>query len=182
MNRKLNPVRLSKFLSLILRHRALDFGLTPDAEGFVPVDALLPLVQQRFGAEVGRIEISQVVDNSRPSRFELREGLIRATYGHSFQAPVNYPEVTPPPLLYHGTRPDALEQIRREGLHSMQRQYVHLSTTVERAEHVARRRTRTPVILIVHAEQAQAAGILFHSPEPQHYLAEHIPPEFIQFP
>ncbi len=182
MNPKPNPVRLSKFLSLVLRHRAQDVGLTPDAEGFVPFDALLPLVQKQFGSHVGPAEISQVVENSRPKRFEVRDGLIRATYGHSFKTPITYPPVTPPPILYHGTHARALDRIRREGLLSMKRQYVHLSTTIERAEEVARRRTREPVILTVRAQPALAAGILFHSPEPQHYLADHIPPEFIEFP
>ncbi len=182
MNAKPNPVRLSKFLSLVLRHRAQDFGLTPDAEGFVPFDALLPLVQKQFGSHVGPAEISQVVENSRPKRFEVHNGLIRATYGHSLQTPITYPPVAPPPILYHGTHAGALESIRRDGLRSMKRQYVHLSTTVERAEEVARRRTPVPIILTVRAEQAYAAGIIFHSPELQHYLAEHIPPEFIEFP
>ncbi len=177
-----NRVRLSKFLSLVLRHRAQDFGLTPDAEGFVPLDALLSVVQHRFDARISQEDIRQLVETGQPRRFELREGFIRATYGHSYKTPVSYPPVAPPPVLYHGTHPRALDHIRREGLHAMKRQYVHLSTTVERAQEVARRRTDTPIILTVRAAEAHAAGIVFHSPEAKHYLAENIPPEFIQFP
>jgi putative RNA 2'-phosphotransferase len=64
----------------------------------------------------------------------------------------------------------------------MKRQYVHLSTTMERAREVASRRTREPVILSVRALDAHAAGVVFHSPEPQHFLARTIAPQFIEFP
>jgi putative RNA 2'-phosphotransferase len=88
----------------------------------------------------------------------------------------------PPPLLYHGTTGRALAGIRRHGLRPMRRQYVHLSTSVERASTVGGRRTRQPVVLVIRAEAAHAAGIVFHSPEPRHYLAAAIPPEFVDFP
>jgi hypothetical protein len=34
----------------------------------------------------------------------------------------------------------------------------------------------------VWALQAHQVGIIFYHPEPQHYLAKAIPPEFIEFP
>jgi len=176
----MNPVRLSKFLSLALRHRARDFGLAPDAEGFVPLDPLLALIQTRFDPSIERDNITALVETSEPRRFELRGDLIRATYGHSRVA-IDYPPSTPPEILYHGTRPAAIASIRKNGLRAMKRQYVHLSTTQHRAQEVALRRTSEPVILIVHALDAHAAGIVFHSPEPQHFLARAIAPEFIEF-
>ena len=179
-----NLIRLSKFMSLVLRHRAQAFGLTPDAEGFVPLEILVAIVEGKSSLQAGRAEIVTVVEQGQPKRFELRDGLIRATYGHSLglESPIRYPPVMPPPTLFHGTHPQAVPNIRADGLRAMQRQYVHLSTTLERAREVARRRTRTPVILIIRAQAAHAAGIVFHSPEPKHFLARAIPPEFILFP
>lgn len=176
--------RLSQFMSLVLRHRAPAFGLTPDAEGFVPLEALVAIVEKNSHLRVGRSEILAVVENSRPKRYEMRGELIRATYGHSLksEAPIWYPPVEPPPTLFHGTHPRAIESIREHGLRAMNRQYVHLSTTLERARAVAHRRTKTPILLIIRAQAAQAAGITFHSPEPKHFLARAIPPEFILFP
>ena len=177
-------IRLSKFMSLVLRHRAQAFGLVPDAEGFVPLEALVAIVEKNSSLRAGRAEILTVVEHSQPQRFELRGELIRATYGHSLksEAPIRYPVVIPPPTLFHGTHPQAIPNIRASGLRAMQRQYVHLSTTLERAREVARRQTKTPAILIIRAQAAHAAGIVFHSPEPKHYLARAIPPEFILFP
>jgi RNA:NAD 2'-phosphotransferase (TPT1/KptA family) len=40
--------KLSKFLSLMLRHRAIDFGLTLDSEGFAETDAVWAQVQKRY--------------------------------------------------------------------------------------------------------------------------------------
>jgi putative RNA 2'-phosphotransferase len=177
----MNPVRLSKFLSLALRHRACDFGLTPDAQGFVPFDALLALIQTKMDAGVARGEIVALAESGQPRRFELRGDLIRATYGHS-RVDVEYPRVAPPEILYHGTHPGALASIRKDGLRAMKRQYVHLSTTMKRAREVASRRTREPVILSVRALDAHLADVVFHSPEPQHFLARTIAPQFIEFP
>jgi len=177
----LNSIRLSKFFSLALRHRARDFGLTPDAEGFVPLTELLAFIQTRFDPQLTRADITALVESSEPRRFELRGDLIRATYGHSCVA-IEYPPATPPEILYHGTHPAAVASIRKNGLRAMKRQYVHLSTTMERAREVSSRRTRAPVILIVRALAAHAAGTAFHSPEPKHFLARTIAPEFINFP
>lgn len=182
----MNLTHLSKFMSLVLRHRAPAFGLAPDGEGFVPLDALVAVVEKNAPLRAGREEILRVVEMGQPRRYEIKDGLIRATYGHSksqkLGAAVAYPAVEPPSLLYHGTQPEALAAIRQQGLSAMHRQYVHLSTTVERAQDVSRRRTKAPVLVIIQAQAAHAAGIEFYSPEPKHYLAKRIPPEFIVFP
>ncbi len=177
-------VKLSKFMSLVLRHRPRDFGLELDEEGFVPLDALVALVERQHGLPFGREDVLEVVEHGQPKRFEIRGDRIRATYGHSRKAApqVVYPPVEPPPLLYHGTHPAALAGIRKQGIRAMARQYVHLSTTVERALEVAGRRTGSPVILTIRAQEAYAAGVVFHSPEPKHFLAQAIAVEYIDFP
>ena len=179
-----DPVRVSKFLSLVLRHRASEFGLAPDAEGYVPLAAVAALVERELRVLDGRATITALMAADGQQRFEVAGPLIRARYGHSraTPAPVIYPPVAPPPRLYHGTHPRALTGIRRDGLRAMSRQYVHLSTSEDRAREVAGRRTGEPVILTVDAAAAHAAGTVFHSPEPRHYLATAIPPAFIEFP
>lgn len=64
----------------------------------------------------------------------------------------------------------------------MGRQYVHLATTRAEAERVGVRRARSPAILTIRARAAHCAGIAFYSPDPDHFLARSIPPEFIEFP
>lgn len=180
----MNDTRLSKFMSLVLRHRAADFGLKPDAEGFVPLEALARIAAEQLGATLADVRRLAEVGDGVKKRFEIRGELIRARYGHSLDlgTPVEYPPVEPPVVLYHGTTPHALAGIRAEGLKAMNRQYVHLSTTPDRAKEVAGRRTRRIVLLTIRAQAAHRAGVVFHAPEPQHYLARAIPVEFIEFP
>lgn len=85
----------------------------------------------------------------------------------------------PPEILYHGTTPGALPAIRKGGLRSMKRQYVHLSASIETATRVAERRTETAVILAVHAGEAARSGVEFFHPEPELYLAKAVPSQYI---
>ena len=178
-----DPARLSKFLSLVLRHRAGEFGLVPDGEGFVSLAELLDVVEGHAPPPAGREDVLRLLADPEQRRFELRDERVRASYGHSrAQPPVSYPPVEPPEQLFHGTSPTAVAHVRRTGLRPMGRQYVHLSVTRGEAERVGVRRARPPVVLTIRARAAHAAGIRFHSPEPSHFLARSIPPEFIDFP
>jgi putative RNA 2'-phosphotransferase len=176
--------RLSKFLSLILRHRTAEFNLMLDAEGFTDLDGVWRRVQGRFGTRFSEADLQAVVAGKTDGkkRFELREGRIRALYGHSRVGPVSYAPAEPPEFLYHGTAPQALASIRQHGLRSMRRQSVHLSAGREGAAAVGGRRTRTPVILRIRAAEAHRAGVAFHHPEPEHYLTKAVPAQLIDFP
>jgi putative RNA 2'-phosphotransferase len=173
--------QLSKFLSLMLRHQAVKFGLRLDEEGFTPLADLVAAARRERGWQhVTEEAVREVVATSDKQRFELRGEQIRARYGHSVPGQVSYPEAEPPELLYHGTSPAALPSIRARGLQSMRRQYVHLSTAVEQARTVGRRHAADPVILTVRARAAWEAGITFHQPEARLWLASSIPPEYIE--
>src|SRR4029079_2657752 len=93
---------------------------------------------------------------------------------------LSYEAVEPPELLYHGTSPRSLPAIRAQGLQSMRRQYVHLSTSKTQALAVGRRHALDAVVLKVRARTAWEAGVRFFQPEERLYLAEAIPAEFIE--
>lgn len=177
-----NLKRLSKLLSLMLRHKPDQFGIMLDDEGFADFEQVWQQVEAKLGGAVTRAHFDALMsDPAGAQRYELKSGRIRARYGHSesVQA-VRYEPVTPPDVLYHGTFIDAYKRIKAEGLKSLSRQYVHLSTSTERAVAVAARHGR-PILLQVDARAAHAAGIVFFHPEPEHYLTKAIPPEFITF-
>jgi putative RNA 2'-phosphotransferase len=175
--------RLSKFLSLVLRHQPELLGLELGEHGFVPLSEVLTAIQQRREWKgVTEEQIREVVASSDKQRFEISEGMIRARYGHSLAETIIYPEVEPPGLLYHGTSPGSLPSIFVEGLQPMSRQYVHLSTNPDQARAVGRRRSPKPVVLVVHANDAWRAGVRFYQPEERLYLATAIPSKFVQSP
>jgi putative RNA 2'-phosphotransferase len=74
-----------------------------------------------------------VVIGSDKQPIELKDGKIRATYGHSFPVDLGLEPVQPPPQLYNGTARDLAQSILRVGLKPRDRQYVHLSSSVNEA-------------------------------------------------
>jgi putative RNA 2'-phosphotransferase len=175
-------IRLSKTISHALRHQPEAYGLELDPEGWVAVDDLLSALRERRNAwhNVSEAEIHQIITGSEKQRFEISNGEIRAYYGHSTREKVTKQPATPPALLYHGTTPQAYSAIMNEGLKPMRRHYVHLSTEEQTARKVALRRTRQPVILHVDAHKAHEQGIRFYPGNEDIWLADVIPPEYLQ--
>jgi putative RNA 2'-phosphotransferase len=112
-------------------------------------------------------------------RYELQDGRIRALYGHSTPQRLLKAPAAPPGVLYHGTSPEAVERIGREGLKPMRRQYVHLSVDTATARQVGLRKAEAPVILRIRAEAAHAGGVAFYRGNDLVWLADAIPPAFI---
>ncbi len=179
-----NQVRLSKFLALVLRHQAEKFNLILDEEGFTDTDAVWALVDKRYPGQYIHADLLAVVagDQDGKKRYEIQGHKIRALFGHSAVRPISYPPAEPPELLYHGTTLPSLPGIRREGLRAQKRQYVHLAINIFRAQKVAERHPGQIVILTIRAGDACRAGIVFYHPEPEHFLAESIPADYIDFP
>ncbi|RLC86162.1 MAG: RNA 2'-phosphotransferase [Chloroflexi bacterium] len=178
-------VKLSKFLALILRHQPERFGLELDDEGWASLAEVMEILRGlpnfRWATRADVMAVVEEGTGDGKRRFQVEEGRIRARYGHSFARPIVYEPCTPPPLLYHGTSPEALEPIRREGLKPMERQYVHLSPDPETAIRVGARHAERPVVLTVHAAEAHAAGITFYQADEAVYLAKHVPREFLSW-
>jgi putative RNA 2'-phosphotransferase len=177
-------VKLSKFLSLILRHQPERFALTVDVEGWASLSEVMEILRGlpnfRWATKTDVMKVIEQGSGDDKRRFEVDGGRIRARYGHSFAQPIAYEPCTPPPILYHGTSPDALQSIRKEGLRPMERQYVHLSPDRETAIRVGVRHAEQPVILTVRAAEAHAAGTEFYQADEAVYLAKGVPPGFIE--
>jgi putative RNA 2'-phosphotransferase len=174
-------VRLSKRLSLVLRHRPEVAGLTLDPNGWVPVAELLAALR------ISRADLDAVVAGNDKSRFALAAGAdgverIRASQGHSRRVPVDLglPAVTPPATLFHGTPRGNLASIMRDGLRSRSRHHVHLSPDVATALAVGRRRAAEVVVLEVAAGALAAAGQVFHHSANGVWLTPAVPPEYLR--
>jgi len=173
-----DKIKLSKLLSYILRHNPEKFNLKMDSQGFVDLKELVKAVSSRY-PEVDEKIIQDLVNTSEKKRFEIVNNKIRATYGHSINIDLNLPEITPPEFLYHGTSKETLEEIRKNGLQPMGRQYVHLSQTKEEAYQVGLRRDEKPIILKIKAKEAYLEGIKFFKAD-KIYLVKEILARFIE--
>src|SRR5690348_12196580 len=123
-------VKISKFLSLVLRHKPEEIGITLDDAGWVDVDTLLAAcAKHRF--PLTREQLETVVATSDKKRFAFNETgtRIRANQGHSVEVELGYAPAQPPEILYHGTADRFIDSIRRQGLVKGKRHHVHLSLT-----------------------------------------------------
>jgi len=171
--------RLSTFLSYILRHEPRKFGLSPNGDGYVPIDGLLDQINKKDRWRwVTKQHIIEIVERSEKKRFEVVRNEIRALYGHTFATEIHYQSVAPPEYLFHGTARRNREKIEQKGLLPMKRQYVHLSVTPEDACKVALRRDKNPAILRISALKAHNEGIQFHKAGDL-FLAKRIPRKYL---
>ncbi|HWO43504.1 MAG TPA: RNA 2'-phosphotransferase [Candidatus Eisenbacteria bacterium] len=169
--------KISKFLTYVLRHRPHDVPLEFDERGFVAWAELRAAVQRRF-PDATEEEILQVVQESDKRRFELKDGKARATYGHSFPVDLAAEPTLPPARLYHGTARDLAETIVRTGLKPRDRQFVHLSASLEDALAVGRRRDPLPAVVVVEARAAADEGLKFYASGPL-FLTSEVPAKYL---
>ncbi|KPF52062.1 RNA 2'-phosphotransferase [Novosphingobium sp. AAP1] len=172
---------LSRAVSHALRHEPWLYELELDEAGWVPIEDLLGALrtEKPAWAGMGEADLVYMIEQSEKKRHELRDGKIRALYGHSVPQRLSKEAAPPPAVLYHGTAPATVALIKEAGLRPMGRQYVHLSADTATAKQVGKRKAGKPVILSVRAGEAHRAGVPFYLGNDQVWLADMIGPEFI---
>jgi len=170
-------VKVSRYVSYLLRHNPEDLEM--DDEGFVELDQLLSKLRRRFPT-VDKKLLVEMVEQGERRRFEIVGDRIRALYGHTIDVHVNLKEDTQVERLYHGTTPEAAEQILLKGLQPMKRRWVHLSPTKEIAYEVGKRRTDSPVILIIDVADAKSHGLRFFRAADKVYVCKRVPAKYIK--
>ncbi|MGQ0720392.1 MAG: RNA 2'-phosphotransferase [Candidatus Eiseniibacteriota bacterium] len=174
---------MSKFLSLVLRHRPDDYGLHMDKHGWVDFADLIDVLaaEDIVGEDAEQI-VQDLVQGSDRQRFEIAGGKIRALYGHSDRVHLELPEDEPPEVLFHGTTLEAARKVAQDGLQPMGRAYVHLSSTEQEALAVGRRHEDHPVLIRVDTFAAIERGLKFHRATEQIWLSPAVPAEVCRVP
>lgn len=171
---------ISKFLSLVLRHKPEHIGLTIDKEGWASVTELIEKINQK-GVRLDLALLQLVVDTNDKKRFAFNDDKtrIRASQGHTVEVELDLQPQTPPELLYHGAADKYVAAIQEHGLFKMERHHVHLTADIETARNVGQRRGR-PIILVIKALAMHEQGHKFYLSANGVWLADHVPPEFIE--
>ncbi|MFG1607269.1 RNA 2'-phosphotransferase [Actinoplanes sp. NPDC049265] len=169
-------VRLSRRISMVLRHRPESAGITLDSNGWVPIDTLLAALH------ITRAELDLVVAGNDKSRFAIEADRIRASQGHSRRVNVDLglAPATPPARLFHGTPRANIPPIMREGLRPRTRRHVHLSPDTDTATRVGTRRSTDVAILRVDTSAMSAAGHLFYRSANGVWLTDGVPPAYLR--
>ncbi|MDD2899549.1 MAG: RNA 2'-phosphotransferase [Desulfuromonadaceae bacterium] len=171
--------KLSKFLSLVLRHKPDTIGLSLDEGGWAEIDRLVEKAG-KAGMQMNAALVRQVVATSDKQRFCISpDGThIRANQGHSIPVELMLNESQPPDLLYHGTAIQNIRSIRNVGIRPEKRNYVHLSPNAEMAFKVGGRHGK-PVVLTILAADMFQNGIKFFLSENGIWLTDYVAPEYL---
>ena len=174
-------VKISKFLSLLLRHSPQAIHLNMDENGWVSTEQLIENAKKYRNMNLSFELINRVVETDDKQRFIISDDKtkIRANQGHSINVDLQLEEKVPPDILYHGTASRFYDSIMRDGIRSMSRQYVHLSLTEQIATQVGKRHGE-PVILKISSGKMHEDGIKFYLSENKVWLVSHVPVEYIE--
>jgi putative RNA 2'-phosphotransferase len=167
--------KLTKSLVYILSRVPDEFGLVPDAEGFVPVKELLKALAEEEGfRHVREGHINAALVQSKEPRLAIAEGRIKALDwdGSFHKGPVR----DLPKLLYTTVRDRAHSVALEHGARPGAMPFVVLAAEKEMALRIGRRSGLNPVLLTVNTAQAKALGVVFDQRGAMLYTAPDLPP------
>uniref|UniRef100_A0A7C4WJ77 Probable RNA 2'-phosphotransferase n=1 Tax=Geoglobus ahangari TaxID=113653 RepID=A0A7C4WJ77_9EURY len=176
--RKEKVEKLGRFISGILRHFPDKFGLEMDKNGWVDFEKLVRVVGRKY-RWANKWIVKALIYSDKKGRYELNGNRIRAKYGHSVDVELmDMPEAFED-VLYYGTSEEESIRLLEIGIKPINQKFVHLSTTLEKSEEVARLRTDEPIILEIDAKRAREDGIRLIKANEHIVLAREIPPKYI---
>lgn len=169
---------LSKFISLILRHKPEVINISLDEHGWAKVSELIEGISKTQFINMEILE--KIVREDEKQRYSFNEDktLIRANQGHSIQVDVELEKKCPPDVLWHGTGKKYVESIDKIGLIPKSRLYVHLSSDYETAQKVGQRHG-VPVVYKVNAKEMQKNGYEFFQSANGVWLCKEVPINYL---
>ncbi|CUU49204.1 RNA 2'-phosphotransferase [Clostridium beijerinckii] len=173
-------MRISKFISLILRHKPEEIGLTLDEYGYINTSDLIKGLNKK-GYKVTISDIERIVAEDGKQRYSFNNDKtkIKANQGHSIKVNLELQAVEPPKVLYHGTATRFMDSICRESIKKQNRQYVHLSADIETATKVGKRHGEL-VIFKINSEQMNKDGYKFFLSENKVWLTDYVPAKYFE--
>ena len=172
---------LSKYLSLLLRHKPETIGLSVNEYGYADISELIDKASQH-SIKIESSELLKVVDTNNKKRFLISKNgnSIKATQGHSFKVKLEIDSKEPPEFLYHGTLKSLSDKIFKEGIERMKRSHVHLNSDYLKSYVTGSRTSKEPVVFEIRAKEMHQNGGVFYLTENNVWLTEHVPNQYIR--
>ena len=173
-------LKVSKYLSLILRHKPETIGIKLDSHGWANVNEILYGVSKSMNISLDFDTLKYIVDTDNKGRYSFNEDMtkIRANQGHSVNVDVELEECVPPNILYHGTAEKYVKQIEEQGLIPKSRLYVHLSSDLETALNVGNRHGKC-VVYCIDCQSMVKDGYKFFLSKNGVWLTKSVPVKYI---
>lgn len=175
----LDPVRLSRTLTYLLRHGLAASGLRADSEGWVSMTETAGAATRAIRRLVSPDDVRVAASRYGGGRFEVVEEQIRAVQDHDHsRAPA--PTTGGPDILYHAA-PRSLLDHYREGaaLAAPHGGPVHLSRTESQAWRVGHRQWEEPTVFYVDACRARREGQQFCRTRIGQYFSDRVPLRYV---
>ena len=144
---------IGRMLAGILRHFPEKFGLNLDQRGWIKLADIVSAIKEKTHRYhwLGTEHIKGIAETDEKGRYEIRSGLIRATYGHSREVDLDLPSDNIPHFLYYPVKEDQVEKVKVEGILPLNKSKVHLSATPRDAFEAGSVHYKDPVILKIRA-------------------------------
>ena len=171
---------LSRFLSLVLRHKPENANIKLDKNGWVDVRELIKGLATK-GYITNLEELKCIVSDNDKQRFSFNGDYtkIKANQGHSLKVDLQLKKQIPPTILYHGTSENNLQSILKHGLSKQKRHHVHLSSDIETALKVGARHGKV-VILEIDCKWMFLDNFIFYISDNNVWLTEFVPTKYIK--
>ncbi len=176
-----SSISLSRVVNYALTRAPDEFGLAPDADGFVPLKEFLKALHEEEGLGfVRRSHLEEAARQDREAAFELTDTAIRSTAGIR---PIEYPLAEPPKLLYAGLRRRTWPVVMHNGLSpGGHRPWVVLAVDQDMARRLGRRLDPEPVLITVQTAAAAEMGYVFRRVGERLWVTEYLPAEVLSGP
>ncbi|MFW9929179.1 MAG: RNA 2'-phosphotransferase [Candidatus Thorarchaeota archaeon] len=192
INHQKNLSRLSKYLSLILRHKPEVVEASINDNGWLNLS--VEQLAQKISADseksfswVTSKDIEEVVKTDPKGRYEIATDnkSIRATYGHSIKAEGLLDSISPieelPEILYFGCSNSEINNLLRLGINNSDRKYIHLSSRKNDALAIARKKFRRDArVVSINLIDLAQSGVKCKKITELVFIVESVPPQFVK--
>jgi len=166
--------QLTKFLAYMLGRKPDEFGLVPDADGFVKLkEFLLAIGEEEGWRHVRQPILNELMVTMPDPPIEIIETRIRAT--NRDLLPKIKHAIDLPKLLYTAVTQKSHPAVLEKGILPTRHDHVILAAEKSMALRIGNRRDRSPVLLTVNVLQTEQNEIFFKQAGEKLYLANRIP-------
>ncbi len=178
-DRELNS--LSRIIAGALRHFPEKLGLIMDGKGWVELSELLESIgTSRSGFDWLRAHhIEALVKTDPRGRYQIDGGMIRATYGHTFDIDLSDLPLAEIDEFYYPVTEEEADIILEGGLYPTDRTKVHLSGSIEKAIEAGKVRTEDPLILKIDGKKARKDAVNIYHAGKDVYVSDGIDAKYI---
>jgi len=172
---------LGRILALVLRHAPEKFNVDMDINGWVNARELSEAIgnQRRNYHWLRGWHFEAIANADEKGRYQVENGMIRATYGHSIELDLDLPTDDIPEALFYPCEPDEVETMLEYGITAGDRKNVHLSRSIRNAMEAGHVRIDRPAILEVDTVRAIADGNIIYRAGTTVFLTDEVPGAYL---